>query len=65
MKIIITEKQADKLFNQKVVCKKCNHSWKIEKNDKLPFLCHMCGWNQELKKYQDDELLKFWRKELN
>ena len=30
MKIIITEKQADKLFGQKIKCK-CGHSWDEEK----------------------------------
>jgi hypothetical protein len=33
MKIIITEKQADKLFGEKIKCK-CGHSWVKEKGDK-------------------------------
>ena len=42
MKIIITEKQAEKLFGEKIKCK-CGHSWVKEKEDKQPYLCHMCG----------------------
>ena len=59
MKIIITERQADKLFGDNIVCKKCDHSWKIRKNDDHPFLCNMCGWDQKVKRYKDKELLKF------
>lgn len=33
MKIIITEKQAEKLFGEKIKCK-CNHSWIKEKKTK-------------------------------
>jgi hypothetical protein len=60
MKIIITEKQADKLLGEKIKCK-CGHSWTKEKGDKHPFLCHMCGWDQESGNYNDKELLKFWK----
>jgi hypothetical protein len=61
MKIIITEEQADKLFGDKILCKKCDHSWKVRKNDDHPFLCHICGWDQKVKRYKDKELLKFWK----
>ncbi len=64
MKIIITEKQADKLFGKKIKCK-CGHSWTKEKKDKHPYLCHMCGWDQNLEKYNDNELLNFWKGELD
>ena len=50
MKIIITEKQADKLFGQKIKCK-CGHSWDEEKKDKHPNLCHICGWDNKTNKY--------------
>ena len=30
MKILLTEKQADRIFNDKIECKKCEHSWKKE-----------------------------------
>jgi hypothetical protein len=60
MKIIITEKQADKLFGEKIKCK-CGHSWVKEKGDKHPMLCHNCGWDNELEKYNDKELFNFWK----
>ena len=63
MRILITEKQAKKLFGDKVKCR-CGHSWVIEKNDKNPHLCHICGWNGEMEKYEDKKLLTFWKKEL-
>ena len=50
MKIIITEKQADKIFTEKIVCEKCEHSWKKEEGDKHPYLCHDCGWDQKEKR---------------
>ena len=64
MKILITEKQVDKLFGEKIKCK-CGHSWTKEKKDKHPYLCHMCGWDQNLEKYNDNELLNFWKGELD
>jgi hypothetical protein len=36
----------------------------MEKKDKHPFLCHWCGWDQRQEKYNDKELLNFWKKEL-
>jgi hypothetical protein len=63
MKIIITEKQADKLFGERIKCK-CGHSWKTENKDKHPYLCHMCGWSQKSKNYNLKELYNFWNKEL-
>jgi|LakMenEpi03Aug12_release.lakeMendotaPanAssembly.Ray.scaffolds.fasta_scaffold12381_13 hypothetical protein len=62
MKIIITEKQADKLFGEKIKCK-CGHSWDKEKKDKHPNLCHICGWDNKTNKYNDEELFNFWEKE--
>lgn len=63
MRIIITEKQAEKLFGENIKCK-CGHSWKNEKNDKHPYLCHMCGWDQKTKNYNLKELHTFWNKKL-
>lgn len=60
MKILITEKQAEKLFGEKIKCR-CGHSWNKEKNDKEPFLCHICGWNQKESIYKNKELIKFWK----
>jgi hypothetical protein len=60
VKIIITERQAQKLFGETINCK-CGHKWKKEKNDKDPYLCHMCGWNQKFKNYDDTKLIEFWK----
>lgn len=34
-----------------VVCDKCNWKWDIEKDDENPYLCHKCGFDNKLKKY--------------
>ena len=67
MKIVITKDQlktirenASKEFN----CEKCEHSWEIETKDKHPYLCHMCGWDSDEERYNDKELLKFWKEYL-
>lgn len=39
-----------------VICKKCNWSWNIELNDIDPYLCHSCGYDDKLNKY---DLVKF------
>lgn len=44
-----------------VVCPKCDHDWEIRKEDKRPFLCHNCGWDTMIDKY-DMEALKRWKK---
>jgi len=59
MKILISEKQADRIFNDKIECEKCEHSWKKEKSDPQPFLCHDCGWDDK------ENLFKFWKKKLS
>lgn len=64
MKIIITESQAELLIGNKISCKKCKHSWKKEKNDRNPYLCHMCGWDNKNEKYNDTELFNFWNKKV-
>ena len=33
MKILLTEKQADRVFNGKVECEKCENSWKKKDDD--------------------------------
>lgn len=63
MKIIITENQAKKLSGKTIKCEKCDHSWEKEPNDKHFNLCHMCGWDNGEKKYNDKELLNFWKKQ--
>ena len=33
-----------------VTCNKCNWKWNIEKDDNQKYLCHKCGYDNELKK---------------
>ena len=65
MKILLTEKQADRIFNDKIECEKCEHSWKKESDDSHPYLCHDCGWDQKKKVYDKETLFKFWKKKLS
>ena len=66
MKILLTEKQADRVFNGKVECEKCENSWKKKDDDgSHPYLCHDCGWDQKRKEYDKENLFKFWKKELS
>jgi PHP family Zn ribbon phosphoesterase len=64
MKILLTEKQADRVINGKVECEKCEHSWKKEEKDPNPFLCHDCGWDQKKGIYDKEGLYKFWKGKL-
>ena len=43
-------------------CHNCSWSWKIEKDDNHPFLCHKCGYDSEL---GDFNMVSFnkWKKE--
>lgn len=64
MKVIITQKQLEQIrenASKKFSCEKCNHSWNIEKEDKHPYLCHMCGYDTAKEKYNYDELENFWK----
>ena len=65
MKIVISEKQADRIFNDKIECEKCEHSWNKENSDPHPFLCHDCGWYQKRKEYDKENLFKFWKEKLS
>ena len=42
-----------------IVCNNCFHSWKKEKGDKNPYLCHVCGYDSENEKFNIDELKKW------
>ena len=65
MKILISEKQADRIFNNKIECEKCEHSWKKESGDSHPYLCHDCGWDQKKGLYDKENLFKFWKNKLS
>jgi hypothetical protein len=64
MKIILTEKQADRIFKDEIVCEKCEHSWNKEEGDRHPYLCHDCGWDLKEQKYDKENLYKFWKGKL-
>lgn len=66
MKVIVTQKQLEQIresVSKKFSCegKNCKHSWDIKKEDKHPYLCHMCGYDSHKKKYNYDELENFWK----
>jgi len=67
MNILITERQY-KILSERTKdfdCNKCEHSWKIEKNDTDPYLCHMCGYDSKKEKYDYKKLEDFWNKHAN
>lgn len=45
-----------------IECDKCEHSWEIEDDDNDPYLCHNCGYNNDLKLFELDKLKK-WRED--
>ena len=45
-------------------CNNCNWSWDIEEDDTDPSLCHKCGYNSELGKFDMDSLKK-WEEDNN
>ena len=64
MRVIITQKQLQQIrenASKKFSCENCDHSWKIEKEDKHPYLCHMCGYDSAKEKHNYDELENFWK----
>jgi hypothetical protein len=64
MKVIITQKQLKEIrenTTKKFSCEKCDHSWKIKKEDKHPYLCHICGYDSAKEKHNYEELENFWK----
>jgi Zn ribbon nucleic-acid-binding protein len=45
-------------------CSNCSWGWDIEKDDTHPFLCHKCGYDDELGDFDMDSLQK-WEEENN
>lgn len=45
---------------KRVQCTACGHTWGIESGDDNPYLCHMCGYDTQEKKYNTKELNNFW-----
>jgi hypothetical protein len=64
MKIIVTKEQLEIIRendSKKFNCDKCKHFWDIEKKNKHPYLCHMCGYDSHKEKYNYKELENFWK----
>jgi hypothetical protein len=47
---------------KEVTCDNCDWNWEIEINDDRKYLCHQCGYDNELKEF-DMKALKEWQNE--
>jgi DNA-directed RNA polymerase subunit RPC12/RpoP len=45
---------------KEITCDNCDWNWKIEINDDRKYLCHRCGYDNELKEF-DMKALKEWQ----
>jgi len=45
---------------KKVICKNCDWKWDIEKDDKNPYLCHKCGYDNKKSEF-DQKALNKWK----
>lgn len=45
---------------KKVTCKNCEWEWEIEKDDKNPYLCHKCGYDNKKSEF-DQKALNKWK----
>jgi hypothetical protein len=45
-----------------ITCNNCDWNWEIEINDDRKYLCHQCGYDNELKEF-DMKALKEWQSE--
>ena len=52
-------------IGEKVNCEKCDHSWDIEKDDKEPYLCHMCNYDNAKKEFLDEKWSEKYKKTIN
>ena len=57
MKYLKLYKESD----NKTTCDKCGWSWEIESGDERKYLCHKCGYDSKLGKF-DITALKKWKK---
>ena len=46
----------------KIECPICDWDWELESDDDRPHLCHKCGYDSEIKDF-DEEALRQWEKE--
>jgi hypothetical protein len=59
LKFRIPEKIKEGASND-VTCKNCGWEWEIESDDKNPYLCHKCGYDDKKKKF-DNVSLEDWK----
>ena len=54
MKVVITELQANRIFedfsDEKIICDKCGWDWDLSDGGDDPYICHKCGHDNEEKK---------------
>lgn len=54
MRILISENQLKNIVEivtkKGVICDKCGWSWKLSEGGDDPYICHKCGYNNEIKK---------------
>jgi predicted RNA-binding Zn-ribbon protein involved in translation (DUF1610 family) len=53
----IIREELDKVLSEDIICKNCKWSWEIEKDDKNPYLCHKCGFDNSQNKFDYVEKL--------
>ena len=58
----IIREELEKVLSEDIICKNCKWSWEIEDEDKNPYLCHKCGFDNNQNKFDYVELKK-WQNE--
>jgi hypothetical protein len=54
----------ESIYNGNCKCNNCGWEWELEDDDENPFLCHKCGYDDQLKEF-DMTSLKKWKEENN
>jgi hypothetical protein len=47
-----------------ITCQNCFHSWEKTPSDKTPYFCHVCGFDNNTKEFNQEQL-KDWMKKRN
>ena len=47
-----------------ITCQNCFHSWEKTPSDKTPYFCHVCGFDNKTKEFNQEQL-KDWMKKRN
>jgi transcription initiation factor TFIIIB Brf1 subunit/transcription initiation factor TFIIB len=45
---------------QNIICKNCDWKWDVEKDDKNPYLCHKCGYDNKKNEF-DHKSFNKWK----